>query len=130
MLRIPGLVSQTYILPTPFSRYTTPSIRVSSGTLPPAPQNVRIQNTNRPSTVSWSPVADATSYVVVFELKTDSEVGVVSVYSSREAIGGSTTSVTIDSTVYSATVVALYGGTIASGAKRFTPLDNVRDAYP
>jgi hypothetical protein len=94
--------------------------------------NVRVAAQEKTSTVTWSPVAGATSYVVLFEwMVYNSEVGApLPVYISREVTGGSSSSFTYSRKLTRAAVVAISGGTIASSAKQFTPVNRVSDVYP
>lgn len=103
----------------------------SSGGLPAAPQGIRIQAGTSSSTVSWSPVSGATSYVVVLEYTyPNSEVGPIPQVISKEVTGGSSTSFVYSRKINKAAVIALTGGTISGGAKQFTPLDDISDVYP
>jgi hypothetical protein len=111
------------------SRYTTGPFGISSGALPDAVSNVRIAAQDKTSTVTWSPVAGTTSYVVLFEwMVYNSEVGApLPVYITREVVGGSSSSFTYGRKLTRAAVVAVTGGTIASSAKQFTALNRVND---
>jgi hypothetical protein len=115
-----------------YSRWTTGSFGISSGSLPDVVSNIRIAAQEKTSTVTWTPVSGATSYVVIFEFKIyNSEVGApLPVYDAREVTGGSSSSFTYSQKLTRVAVVAVSGGTVAGGAKQFTALSKVNDVFP
>jgi hypothetical protein len=84
-----------------------------------------LRNNVRPSTVSWSPVAGAQSYIVQYVVTTDSEVGPTQISVTAEVTGGAT-SFSSKTRIDLAAVIALYDGTVASGAKRFSSIKEIR----